>query len=190
MWAFGDYHQDGIYKESLSILTLLAFSLMIGQFFLTRFFRKDFLEMKMSRVVNIQKLLGYVFISIILLHPFFIVVPRYFEAGLDAREAFMTMLTTFDSTGVVLGIIAWILIISLGAFAFFRNQLGLSYVSWRKIHGLMSIFFISIACWHVIDLGRHINLAMTVFIVFSATLGVLYILRDYIFSPEKRSLSK
>ena len=190
LWGLGDYHRDSIFKETLSVLTLLAFFLMIGQFFLTRFFRKDFLNMKMNKVVKIHKLLGYIFISIILLHPFFIVVSRYFEAGLDVKEAFITMLTTFDSLGIVLGIIAWSLLVILGLLAFFRNQLGLSYRRWRTIHGFVSVFFISIACWHVIDLGRHIDLSITVFVAFTTTLGVLYILRDYFFSLKKRKLVK
>jgi predicted ferric reductase len=190
LWFLGDYHRDEILKEFLSVLTLLAFSLMIGQFFLNRFFRKNLLNMKMSKVVQIHKLLGYLFLGIIFLHPFFIVLPRYFEASLDVDEAFVTMLTTFDSTGIVLGICAWCLLVSLGLLAFFRNKLKISYRTWRMIHGIISILFISVACWHVIDLGRHIDLAISLFIVLMTSLGVLHIIKEYFFQTKNWKLVK
>lgn len=190
LWSLGDYHRDDILKEALSVLTLLAFSLMIGQFYLTRFFREDYSGVRMSKLVKMHRAFGYVFVSVLFLHPLFVVMPRYFEAGLNVEEAFVTMVTTFDSLGIVLGIIAWCLIVVLGLFSVFKEQSGLSYINWRTIHGILSILFISIACYHVIDMGRHINFPIKIFMVFFSAGGILIVLRNYIFQPKKGTLSR
>ena len=190
LWALGEYHRDTILKEFLSVITILAFCLMIGQFFLARGNRKSFKGIKMSKVVKFHKLIGYVFVGVLLIHPLLIVVSRFFEAGIEPKEAFITMLTTFDSLGVVLGIIAWVLMLLLGLMSIFREKIGLSYRAWRWIHGVLSIAFISIACWHVVDLGRHINTSLAIFLIAFTAAGVILLLRTYVLEnkPKKKRI--
>lgn len=177
-WASGNFPRRNILKETISIFTLLAFFMMLGQFYLTR--GNGMIKFhKMGTVVKVHKVIGYVFISILLVHPFLIVVPRYFESGIAPTEAFVTILTMYSSPGIVLGMIAWCLLLILGLTSFFRNTLGLSYKAWRTVHGLLSIIFISVATWHAIDLGRHTDLAMSTYMIILAVIGVLFLLKVY-----------
>lgn len=185
-WALGDTPQRSSLKETISVITLIAFSMMLAQFYLARSNRKVLKEHKMSKVVKWHKVIGYVFVGILLVHPFLIVVPRYFESGIDPIDAFITLITTFDSLGVILGMISWYLMLLIGLTSMFRNQLPMSYLTWRVFHGILSIAFITLATWHAIDLGRHTDKAMSVFMVIMAAGGVFLLLKTYfIKTPQK-----
>lgn len=184
-WALGDVPRRTVLKESISILTLLAFSIMLAQVYLSRTNRKMLKGHKMSGVLKLHKVIGYIFVSILLLHPFLIVVPRYFEAGVDPIEAFFTLLNNYDTTGVLLGIIAWSLMLVLGLTSLFRRRIGMSYKTWRVYHGILSILFIGLASWHAIDLGRHTNAAMSTFIIILAGGGMILLLNTYLLKPIK-----
>jgi predicted ferric reductase len=185
-WVLADVPRRSNLKEAISILTLLSFSLMLGQFYLARSNRNVLKEHKMSKVIKWHKVIGYTFVSILLLHPFLIVVPRYFESGVEPKEAFITMLTTFDSLGVVLGMVAWCLMLLIGLTSIFRNQLPLSYKTWRVFHGILSITFITLATWHALVLGRHTDKAMSVFMMVMAAGGVFLLLKNYFSTnPQK-----
>ena len=183
-WALGDFPQRSSLKEALSLITLLSFSLMIGQFFLARSNKKILKAHKMSLVVKYHKYIGYIFISILLVHPFLIVIPRYFEAGVEPIDAFITIITSFNSTGIIFGIIAWVSMLLLGLTSFFRNQLGLKYKTWRIIHGILSIFFVGIALVHVIDLGRHSDTVLSTFFISLSAIGILLLLKTYFFKTS------
>ena len=178
-WALGDFPRRTILKETFSILTLLALSLMIGQFFLTRGYRAIHRELKMSNLNRIHKAIGYIFMLVLFVHPFLIVVPRYFESGVEPLDAFWTIITSFNSLGVVLGLIAWGLMLTIGITSIVRNKLSMSYKTWRLIHGILSILFIATATWHATDLGRHTNLETSIFIITITLGGVLLLLRTY-----------
>ena len=89
IWATGNFPERSLLKEYLSIITILAFWQMIGQFFWTRTSRSVLTNLKMSRVVNYHKVIGYIFITILSLHPLYLVIPRCFEAGVTPVDAFL-----------------------------------------------------------------------------------------------------
>ncbi len=185
IWALGGSSQRGVLKETISVVTIVSFSMMLMQFYLART-NKNMLKIhKMSKVLNIHKIIGYVFVPILLVHPFLIVVPRYFEAGIDPSDAFLTLITSFNNTGVVLGMIAWVLMFIIGLTSVFRNSLPMTYSSWRVLHGVLSILFVVLAAWHVIELGRHSSDWMTAFIVIIATGGILLLAKTYFSKPNK-----
>lgn len=186
-WALGDTPRRSFLKEIISILTILAYFLMLGQFFLSRGNKKILKPHKMGKVVKWHKVIGYTFVSVLLVHPFLIVVPRFFEAGIAPREAFSTMITTWDSQGIILGMLAWSLMLILGLTSAFRRRLGMKYTTWRVFHGLLSISFIILATWHAMDLGRHTDLPMSLYMGAIAGLGVLLLLRTYLSKPIKNS---
>ncbi len=185
IYILGDFARRTVLKESLSILFILAFPLMLGLFFLTRSNRKAVKLFRMNRIVKYHKFIGYTAVAVFLVHPFLLVVPRFFEAGVAPLEAFVTLITTFDSLGVILGIIAWSLMLILGILSFFRDRLSMSYINWRYIHGILAMIFIAIASWHMIDLGRHTNLAMTVYIIILAMSSEMLVLKTYFLKPIK-----
>ncbi|MBI9039210.1 MAG: ferric reductase-like transmembrane domain-containing protein [Bacteroidales bacterium] len=187
-WAVGDFPRRTILKEVLSVLTLIAFTMMIGQFYLTRNKRKMFKVKSIKKLIKLHKIIGYVFIGIILLHPFFIVFPRYFESGVEPMEAFTTLITTYNSSGVVLGLIAYLLILIIGITSIFRNKLPMKYTSWRLLHGVLSIIFIIVASCHAIDLGRHTDVPMSIFIIILSGSGVILLLKTYFSKPQNNRI--
>ncbi|KEO61660.1 hypothetical protein DT23_01425 [Thioclava indica] len=119
----------------------------------------------------------------IALHPFLIVFPRYFEGGVKPMDAFWTMITSFDTLGILLGLIAWGLMLVLGVTAFLRMRLikrfANRYRGWRYFHGGLAVAFTVFAAWHAIDLGRHIHTAMSVYFIALTFIGVGLLARLY-----------
>lgn len=185
-WALGDIPWRTNLKEAISILTLVAFSMMLGQFYLARSNRQILKEHKMSKVINWHKVIGYTFVSVLLVHPILILVPRYFESGIEPKEAFITIITSFDNFRVMLGMVAWGLILIIGITSMFRDQLPMSYKTWRVFHGILSVIFIAVATWHATSLGRHTGTAMSIFMITMAAGGVFLLLKSYFTkTPQK-----
>ncbi len=182
-YATGDLPRRTVLKESISIVTILAFCLMLAQFFLTRTNRWMLSGSLMSTIISTHKVIGYTFICVLLAHPFLIVVPRYYESGVEPIEAFFTIITTFTSIGVVLGICAWALLLILGVTSLFRKVLPLPYKTWRILHGILSALFIALASWHAIDLGRHTDSLLSSYVVITVVIGILLLLKTYISRP-------
>ena len=180
IWAIGNLPERTLLKEALSFMTILAFCQMIGQFFWARTNRYAVVNLKMSKVIKYHKIIGYTFAFALLFHPVLLVVPRFFESGVAPFDAFITIITTFTSQGVVLGIIAWCLMLTLTITSLARKKLPMKYTTWRVFHGILAILFISIAAWHVINLGRHSSLAMSIFITLLTIGGVLLTGKRYI----------
>ncbi|NDY74397.1 FAD/NAD(P)-binding:oxidoreductase [Desulfobacter hydrogenophilus] len=185
IWATGNFPERTVLKESLSIITILAFCQMIGQFFWARTSRSFMTDLTMGRVVKYHKVIGYTFITILFLHPFYLVIPRFFESGISPVDAFVTIITTMNQ-GVVLGIIAWCLMLVLGMTSFLRDKLPMTYKTWRIFHGILAMLFISIAAWHTMDLGRHATPAMSILISILTAGGILLLLKTYTFKKSKK----
>ena len=179
LWASGDVPHRTLLKDALAILTILSFCLMLGQFYLARGNAAAVRDLGFGRAVRYHKVIGYGFTGVLLAHPFFVVVPRYLESGVDPLDAFVTMVTTFESTGVVLGLVAWGLLVILLVTSLVRGQLPLKYRAWRVLHGVLSVLFVVAAVWHMIDLGRHTEPAMSIYLIAAAAGGVALLVRRY-----------
>lgn len=172
--------------ETISIVTILGFSLLLSQFFTSRINKKLVKKIRMVNVLAIHKFIGYLFVSILLLHPFFIVIPKFFDNGVTPSDAFVKLSTTFSSTGVILGLIAYASMLILMVTAYFRFKLHLKYGTWRKLHGYVTLLFVIAATWHVIDMGRHGNTSFTAYYLLAVTLGIFYLLKTYLFKTSKK----
>jgi len=179
LFNLGDFPRRTFLKESISMLTVVAFSLMLGQFFLARSNNYLTRAFRFSRVLSVHKFIGYSVVGIFLLHPFLIVLPRFSEAGVSPFDALMTMLTTFESLGIVLGLVSWCLMLLIGATSLFRDKLNISYRSWKLFHGILSILFIISASWHAIELGRHTDTIISIFIILLALTGSILLIKQY-----------
>lgn len=189
LFFIGDFPPRSLLKNAISLLTLLAFCLILGQFFLSRTNNITKKIHKFKNVIALHKGIGYFVVGVFLLHPFLIILPRYFEVGPDPLDSFIKMITTFDSLGVILGLIAWSLMLIIGLTALFRERVPLSYKSWRVLHGLLSLLFVIIATWHSLDLGRHTEGALGIFFVIVATVGSLMLLKLYLFTNKNKEQS-
>ena len=170
-------------KESTSVLVIVGFFFLLGQFYLNRS-NKVFIKIyKMVKIIKLHKIIGYTVIAIFFIHPFLIVLPRFFEAGVDPIYAFWLMITDFKSLGIIFGLIAWCVMIALLLTSFYKDKLNMTYSKWRLLHIVLSVVFISTALWHVIDLGRHMNEIMILFIFLLVCISV-YQLRKLYFSKN------
>jgi predicted ferric reductase len=160
---------------------------MLGQFFLARSNKHVRKSLKMKTALRFHKAIGYIFVVVLLVHPFFVVLPKYFEEGVAPMEAFVTIITTFDSLGVVLGLTAWLLLLVLGITSLFRNMLPMKYKTWRAFHGILAVFFIGPSTWHAVDLGRHTDLAMSIYMIVLAISGILLLLRTYFLKSSEKT---
>jgi predicted ferric reductase len=191
LYATGNFPRRTLLKESISILTILAFSLMLAQFYLTRTKGRMLSGYLPLKIIKTHKILGYVFVSFLLVHPFLIVVPRYFESGIGSREAFITIITAFDSPGIVIGISGWCLLLILGITSLLRQKLPMSHRTWRLMHGILAVLFAVTASWHAIDLGRHTTSLLSSYVVLAAGCGVFPLLITYLpRSPMRQEVRK
>lgn len=187
LFSSGDFPQRTFLKESISIVVILSFFLLLGQFFLSRINKSLKNMYQMSKIINIHKIIGYSVVIIFLLHPFLIVVPRFFEAGVTPLEAMTKILTTFDSIGIVVGMVACCLMMILGITSFFRNKLPIKYVSWRIFHGVLAMLLLILALWHSMELGRHTDLDMAIFMILLASISLVTLLKVYLFKSSNKN---
>ena len=186
LWVLGEFPKRNFLMEALSLMSILGFTMLLSQFFYSRINKSLVKDIRMVNVLKIHKFIGYVFISILLLHPFFIIVPKFFDNGLTPADAFLELITTFDSLGVVLGLIAYSAMLILLVTAFFRFKLHLKYRTWRNLHGYLTMLFVITATWHVITLGRHSNTSFSIYYVLIVASGIFYLLHTYLFKTSKR----
>ena len=170
-------------KESISLLTLLSFFMITGQFFWSRMNRSTRTVLDGKKIKTIHNLIGYTCVTVLCLHPFLLVVPRFMEPGVEPINAFTTIITTISSRGVVLGLIAWVLMFTLGITSVIRNKLPIRYLAWRKLHGMLSVMFIVVAAAHVISLGRHVDTPMTLLIIAFSSYGIVLLFNEYLIQP-------
>lgn len=186
IFVLGDFPRRNTLSETISLITILGFSLLISQFFYSRINKRLVKKIRMVHVLRIHKFIGYAFISILLLHPFFIIVPKFFDNAVTPVEAFFKLITTFDSLGIMLGLIAYAVMLILLVTAFFRFKLHLKYKAWRNFHGYLTLLFVISATWHVITLGRHSNMSFSIYYVLTVASGIFYLLRVYLFKTSTR----
>jgi len=187
LYVLGDFPKRNFLMETISFTTILAFTILISQFFLSRINKKLVKDIRMVNVLKIHKFIGYLFISILLLHPFFIIVPKFFDSGVTPSDAFLKLITTFSSLGVILGLIAYSCVLILMITAYFRFKLHLKYSTWRSLHGYLTLLFVITATWHVINIGRHSNTSFSIYYVLIVAAGVYSLLRTYLFKTSKSS---
>lgn len=77
IWAMENFPERSLLKESLSVITILAFFQLVGQFFWARTNRSAVRQLTMSRVLKYHKIVGYSFVAIMTLHPLYVVIPRF-----------------------------------------------------------------------------------------------------------------
>ena len=186
-FILGDFPKRDFLKESLSIFTILAFFIVLFQFYLSKINEGIIKIYKAAKVIKIHKIIAYTVLPILLIHPFLIVLPRFFEVGANPYESFITMISSFDKLGVFLGILAWVLMLLLGITSMFRNRLNLSYKAWKVFHGILSLAFIILASAHAINLGRHMSNSMAILIILISSIASVLLIKSYFIKDTKRT---
>lgn len=157
----GDFQKRTLLKDFLSLLTIVSFCLLAGQFYWCIRNRSVFDGKQIRTVGSIHNTVGYLVVCILFFHPLFLVLPRFFEDGMTPVEAFSRIVTTFSSSGIVLGLVSWGAMVILWLTSLFRKKLPIQYKTWRTVHGILSSLFLITATMHAVDLGRHFNTFLT-----------------------------
>jgi predicted ferric reductase len=187
IYFISDLTNRSFLKEAISIITIMAFSFIFAQFFISRVNKDITYNVKFSKVVKLHKILGYLVVAILFLHPFLIVLPRFFEAGVSPLDAFIKIITNIQSMGIIFGITAWLAMVVLGFTSYFRDKLKMKYKNWRVFHGLTSFVFILFGTLHVINLGRHSNLYMSLLFLFLMCVSAVKLFENYLKSKRIKS---
>jgi len=180
LYYTGDAAGRTLLKDGISIATISAFVLMLGQFFLSGLVSLPLQMPTRGNVIKLHKIVGYVAAAVLLSHPLLIVVPRFFEAGISPHQAFVKMISV-GTPGITTGMAAWVLLLLILVLSLLRKWIPMSYRDWRKLHGLMSIMFIILAAYHSIYLGRHIYQVFAGYIVILVIAAISLLLQQYIY---------
>lgn len=184
--TLGGFPERSFLKEIISVILIGAFMLSLAQFYLTRTNKGLLRSVKMKEIINYHKIIGYFIIPILFLHPFFVIFPRFFESGMAPMEAFKIMITTYSSKGVVFGIIAWIILFLLWITSLCRKYIPLKYTTWRIIHGILAMVFIIFGVLHAINLGRHTQSLLSIYIIVLVVPAILLLLKQYFVNTSRK----
>lgn len=186
-YCIGDVPSKGVLKESLSLLIIIGFFITIALAYLIPSSQSilAFLGSKAIALLRVHKIIGYTFSCVILLHPLLLVFPKFFEAGVTPYDALITIITTYN-TGIIVGIVAWLLLFTLMVSSYLRSTLPLSYRSWVKIHASLAISFLVCSLWHVIELGRHMYFGLALYGGILVGLACVKIFHKYTIRKSKQ----
>ncbi len=171
--------QDVPTQNALQLATALvsvsAFGLMLGLFWLSRLMPKNTTNMKFAATVRWHKYIGYAAGLFFLVHPFLMIIRRFWAQESNPVDNLVLMI---KSPVMLTGIIAWFLMIVLVVLAFIRKQM--KYQTFRIIHGILSLAFVVFGTWHAVRVGRHSTEAMSAFWIALAAAAALALIASYL----------
>ena len=170
-----DVPTQSTYQIVVLLVSVGAFGLMLGLFWLSRLMPENTVKIKYSSTLRWHKYIGYAAGLFFLIHPVLMIVRRFWVQESLPLDNLMLMI---KSPLMLTGIVAWFLMIVLVVMAFVRETMPAKV--FRYIHGLISIVFVGFATWHVVSIGRHSNAAMIAFWIALAAGAVATLLYSYL----------
>ncbi|MGB5444135.1 MAG: ferredoxin reductase family protein [Psychromonas sp.] len=141
-----------VYANILTVINMLAMMAFFVQFPLgSRLKQIPFfanIDWNIERHKKIGKWLGFIF----LLHPVFILAPRFLVSANDGMTSLIEVLT---APQMLTGIIAWVLLIVWVLLSIYKDKLPISYETWRLTHLLGFVAIIILATLHITSVGSH-----------------------------------
>jgi predicted ferric reductase len=131
---------------------MAGFAVLLLEFALSGRSRRLSARIGMDVTMRFHQLMALAALAFLLLHPF-LYAPAYSERPAWGAGRAMRVLLTPAAT--VSGMLAWMLLVMLVAFAWFRSQLRWSYEAWRLSHGLAALAIAAFGAHHVLDTGRY-----------------------------------
>jgi len=157
------------------LVSVGAFGLMLGLFWLSRLMPRDTVKMKASSTMRWHKVIGYAAGLFFLVHPVLMIARRFWvQESLPLDNLKLMIASPLLRTGII----AWLLLVLIIAMAIVRKKIPAKI--FRVLHGLLSVAFTVLATWHVIAVGRHSNSGMTLFWVLLATVAIAALLLSYL----------
>lgn len=138
--------------ELSSGLAMAGFAVLLLEFALSGRTRRLSARVGMDSTMRFHQLMALAALAFLLFHPF-LYAPAFSERpAFGARTAMRVLLTP---AATVSGMLAWMLLVMLAAFAWFRTQLRWSYEAWRLSHGLAALAIALLGAHHTLDTGRY-----------------------------------
>lgn len=141
-----------VYANILTVINMLAMMAFFVQFPLgSRLKQISFfadIDWNIERHKKIGKWLGFIF----LLHPVFILAPRFLVSANDGMTSLIEVLTAGQ---MLTGIIAWVLLIVWVLLSIYKDKLPMRYETWRLTHLIGFVAIIILATLHITSVGSH-----------------------------------
>ncbi|MDX2436924.1 MAG: ferric reductase-like transmembrane domain-containing protein [Acidobacteriota bacterium] len=170
-----DVPAGSAYKQVVLFLSLAAFGLVLGQFWLSRLVPRSVTKTRPAVVLRWHKIVGYSAVGFLALHPILMIARRFWVQESDPIENLLLMLR---APALLPAVAAWVVMALLGILSISRKRFRPK--SWRLLHGLLSAAFAGLATWHVVAAGRHSNAAMSVLWIVLAGGAVAELLSSYL----------
>ena len=170
-----DVPAGSAYKQVVLFLSLAAFGLVLGQFWLSRLLPRSVAKTRPAVVLRWHKIVGYSAVGFLLIHPVLMIARRFWVQESDPIDNLLLMLR---APALLPAVVAWVVMALLGILS--MNRMRFRPKSWRHFHGLLSAGFAGLATWHVVAVGRHSNTAMSLFWIVLAGGAVATLLSSYL----------
>ena len=177
-----DVPAGSLYKQTVLLVSLAAFGLVLGQFWLSRLLPRSVANTSSAVALRWHKVVGYSALGFLLIHPVLMIARRFWVQESDPIDNLLLMLR---APTLLPAIVAWVAMVLLGGLALIRRRFRPK--SWRILHGLLSAGFTGMATWHVVEVGRHGNAAMSFFWIALAGFAVGALLKSYLQALSARS---
>jgi len=163
-----------LFKQAVLLLSLAAFGLVLGQFWLSRLLSWRSVKIWPAKIIHWHKVIGSTAGGFLLIHPVLMVARRFWVQESGPGDNLLLMLR---APVLRPAIIAWVTLALLLALSIVRRSLRRQ--QWRILHGLLAKSVAGLTTWHVIAVGRHSNTAMSDFWAVLAAGAIGALLNSY-----------
>ncbi|WP_373236352.1 ferredoxin reductase family protein [Cohaesibacter celericrescens] len=173
---------NNLFALLVSVLSIGGLAAMLLQFALAGRIPRFTRWAGIDNAMRLHRKTGEILALFFLLHPFLLVLPRFFVAP---QLALSDLWTTFTATETATGFYAMSIMVVLVLASIFRDRLPMSYEAWRVSHGLGFAVVMILATDHAITNGRHgvYNNWFDAMWVILCALAVASILDAYLLRP-------
>ncbi len=153
LWSLTqDLEQRGWYETVIVALSIVGLTALLAQYLLAGRLQTVTEVTGIDNGMRIHRKAGELVALFFFLHPFLIVLPRFWLAPQLAIDDLWLMLTTAESAT---GVYAWAIMSIWILLAVFRDRLPITYEAWRISHGIGLVAVAILATWHAVTVGRH-----------------------------------
>ena len=144
--------QRGLFETFIVALSIAGLTALLAQYALSGRLQSVTQYAGIDNGMRIHRKAGELVALFFFLHPFLIVLPRFWIAPQLAVDDLWLMLTSSESAT---GVYAWALMGFWVVFAILRDRLPITYEAWRISHGLGLVAVAILATHHAVTVGRH-----------------------------------
>ncbi len=136
--------------ELSSGLAMAGFAILLAEFALSGRYRRLSARVGMDLTMRFHQWMALAALAFLLLHPFL-----YTDYGQRPGPRSVLDGVRLTPAATVSGMLAWMLLLVLVVFAWFRRHLPLSYEAWRLTHGLGALLVAALGAHHALDTGHY-----------------------------------